>query len=126
MKTLELSKNSYDRGSYMRMKIISNSSSHSAHYIYTSFIIILSLLVAYFLAKELSKTDEPATKQELIDIIEATPCALEPISRAIEQNPISIVRANSIAIQCQRNILRSEVINEQREALKYVEKDEWQ
>lgn len=68
--------------------------------------------------------ENPATKQELIEVIEANPCAYEPISRFVEQRPISLFRANYLAIKCKREILRKTDKDEQKEALKHFMKNE--
>ncbi|HDH0204904.1 hypothetical protein [Pluralibacter gergoviae] len=98
------------------------------HYLFPSFHLILSFIVACFVVKGLATDEQPATKQELIEIIEATPCAYKPIGEAVEQNPISFGRANALAIKCQRDILSNAGIsnagiNEQKEALKFFAKD---
>lgn len=98
------------------------------HLLFPSFLLILSFIVACFLVKGLATDEQLATKHELIEIIEATPCAYKPIAEAVEQNPISFGRANALAIKCHRDILinadvSNASINAQKEALKFFTKD---
>lgn len=67
-------------------------------------------------------TYETATKEELNKIIRDTPCAYDPIYKAIKNGPINIRVANEIADTCKRDEQSEKERKVQQDAIKQIRK----
>ncbi|MGU0094912.1 hypothetical protein [Klebsiella pneumoniae] len=63
-----------------------------------------------------------ATKESLAKIINNTPCAYNPINKALENGPIDIGQANEIADKCKREEQSEAERKVQQDALRQISK----